>query len=399
MSRHSPSAAFYLCSLCDDELRAVLFCLPGTTFGACARVCSRWKSTVDNEDHWQCLLRREYGMGETVVDVNDIVSRAVGSWKMLYRICHSSLFSSASGGVAARRAYFDADGRRAIRTLETTVIRAPLLRHSFSPSPGDAYADILPLAVESCSDTGVSEYSYAYPIANAFESGPLGYQCEEYLKTSNPERADLPSRDIRLLINGHDALLLLTTDRYPVGRQLTPRSWSTSRGANENVNVILQLHRPCIVTGVMICNPGGGFDNHVRDALVFVGSTKEEVEPLASRYTSFSRHPSGYVDASPQLGPEASTLSHLRLPWKAAPARTRTGREPYALVEFSQGPKSGTQCFAFGPPTLVRYVRVQFLSQFNPKEFPFEEINFDVNSICVLGTELVASPHMKGAAW
>ena len=392
MSHRTPSAAAYICSLSDDELLAILVFLPGATFGACARVCSRWKSTVDNEDHWKGLLRCEYGMGETVVHINDLVSKAVCDWKALYRVCHMSLFCSAPGRVAARRAYFDAVGSPAIRALETTVIRAPVLRHSFSPVPNDAYADLLPSTVEFCSDDGISEYSFSYPIMNAFLFGHLTRGREKHMR--NGGSADLPPRETHLLVNGFDSIYLLSSATYPQARYITPSSWCTSRGANENVSILLKLDRPCLVTGVMLCNPATGFDNHVRDALVFVGATKEEVAPKADRFTSFYRRPSGFIDAGPCHGPEASILFRLRQPWMVATDRTHTGKEPYALVEFSQGIQPGTQCFVYGPPTLARYVRVQLLSQFNPKNFPFEDINIDVNAICVLGTELVDSPHI-----
>ena len=225
---------------------------------------------------------------------------------------------------------------------------------------------------------------------NAFMFAPLSGAREMDMR--NRGVADLPLREERSLVNGPEAAYSLYWCTFPSPKHITPSSWCTSRGANENVSVFIKLDRPCIVTGIMLCNPGAGFDHHVRDALVFVGSTKEEVAPEAGRFTSLCRHPSGFVDVNPHHAPEASLLGHIRLPWKKATVRTRTGREPFALVEFTNGVRPGTQCFAFGPPTLARYVRVQLLSQFNPKGFPFEEINFDVNSICVLGTELVA-PH------
>ena len=156
MTLRTPSAAARLCSLSDDELRAVLAFLPGVDFGACARVSSRWKATVDDDDHWQRLMRREYGVGEAVASLHDLVSDAVSDWQALYRTCHLSLFSSSSGGVAARRAYFAMNGSPAVRTLGTTVVRASLLRHSFSPVLDDAYAGLLPASIVECYDHGVS---------------------------------------------------------------------------------------------------------------------------------------------------------------------------------------------------------------------------------------------------
>jgi hypothetical protein len=362
-------------NLDSDALFCVFRKLNARSLLHCATVCNSWTRVIEEDDSlWQAAVGRAYGVsiGTKLVDV----CRLVDTWKDMLRVCERSLYRTAIGLVAARRAYRfrdmflpDPDGA----TIRPNTVRSVPHDHydmDFNP-------DVLGVEVASSSDTNTSEYSATFSLSRAvFPVSTI---------SNNP--CTLSSQCV---LTGPETARGWTRIGYPFCNRVRDGAYCTSRGADKNVVIDLKLSRPAIVTGVSIVNPTDpfdpnrlGFHNPVRDAVVYVAMTKEGLTPLADGAHNFPRTSDGALDL--RVGGKGARLRHVGKDL----AHRQDARDPLALIEFDEYESSATQVIAFCPPTLARWVRIVLLSQHSLQGAAPD--NFDVAGFLVYGTPLLMS--------
>ena len=208
--------------------------------------------------------------------------------------------------------------------------------------------------------------------------------------------------------------------RYPASNVIRPEEnlvWCTNTGVETNVDLVVDLGKPCLITGFLAANGGRGYSAPLKEAIVFASMDPPDLEMaqeyndangslwvkklLSSRKTRKHREPQqqqqqqhpdriettdNTTDSNDSSNNNRQQADNPVQQNKQQPKREQQ-RHPVAAFEFPnlQTAYTDRSEYVLDNPFVGRYVHFKLLNSFSPPGFEHLSDNIDVRHLHTFG--------------